>query len=331
MKDYQWDVISFGRVAVDLYSSDINVPLKDAEHFNKYLGGSAGNIAVGTSRLGLKSAMLSCVGADDMGTFVKEQLEREGVDTSLLRVIPDHLTGLVLLGVEPPDRFPLIFYRNDCADMQVQAEQASEQQIASAKSMVFTGTGFSSDAMHDVSLDFIDKAKRAGTKLILDIDYRPVLWNLTSKGDGESRYQRSAHVTSVLQEILPEMDLIVGTQEEIAIAGGDDDWVKALKQIRANCAATIVVKTGAEGCQIYREDEVVTVPGIPTTVLNVLGAGDAFMSGFLYGWLRDQPLHDCGLYANACGSIVVWRHGCSVAIPHEQDMLDFLKGGQDDS
>ncbi len=127
------DIICMGRVAVDLYAEQVHSPLEDAQSFRKYLGGCAGNTAVGTARLGLKSAMFSCVGSDDMGVYLRKTLENEGVDTSLLRNTPEHLTALVLLGVNPPERFPLIFYRENCADMQINPDDADPEIFKNAK------------------------------------------------------------------------------------------------------------------------------------------------------------------------------------------------------
>ncbi len=201
-KSRPFDLICMGRVAVDFYADQIHSPLEHAQSFSRYLGGCAGNISVGTSRLGLKSAMFSCVGTDDMGVFLRNQLQFEGVDTSLLRSTPDHLTGLVVLGVSPPDRFPLIFYRENCADMQIRPQDADPNFFRQAKALQFTGTGVSTDSMAEATRHAVDTAKDCGCAVILDIDYRPVLWGLTEAGDGESRFVASEQVTRILQSFL---------------------------------------------------------------------------------------------------------------------------------
>ncbi|SVE01126.1 uncharacterized protein METZ01_LOCUS453980, partial [marine metagenome] len=207
------DLICMGRVAVDFYAEQIHSPLEEAQSFSRYLGGCAGNISVGTSRLGLQSAMFSCIGTDDMGVFLRKQLQREGVDTTLLRSTPDHLTGLVVLGVSPPDRFPLIFYRENCADMQIRPEDADPLFIRRAKALQITGTGLSTESMYKATKQAVRVAKKEGCAVIIDIDYRPVLWGLTERGDGESRFVASASVTHVLQPFLSDLDLIIGTEE----------------------------------------------------------------------------------------------------------------------
>jgi len=316
-----------GRVAVDLYAEQIGSALADAQTFRKYLGGCAGNIAVGSARLGLRSAMLSCIGQDEMGVFVKQTLQNEGVVTDFLRTTPEHLTGLVVLGVDPPEHFPLMFYRQNCADMQLQASDCDQQFFQQSKALLVTGTGFSTPEMRATSHYALDLAKSTRTAVILDIDYRPVLWGLTPPGDGESRYQLAAEVSLHYQQILPKCDLIVGTEEEILIAGGAKNLSQALANIHRWVSAPVVVKTGAKGCKIYLKDhdEPLTTEPFAVTVLNVLGAGDGFMSGFLLGWLRNAVWQSCMQTANACGAIVVSRHACAAAMPNKEELDYFLQ------
>ena len=182
------DIICMGRVAVDLYAEQVYSHLKDAQSFRKYLGGCAGNTAVGTARLGLKSAIFSCVGTDEMGLFLRDTLENEGVDTTLLKSTPENLTALVALGVNPPDRFPLIFYRENCADMQIQPEDVNPEIFRKAKALLITGTGLSTSSMRQATRQAVKTAKESGCFVIMDIDFRPVLWGLTEAGDGETRF-----------------------------------------------------------------------------------------------------------------------------------------------
>ena len=321
------DLICMGRVAVDLYAEQIGSALADAQTFRKYLGGCAGNIAVGSARLGLRSAMLSCIGQDEMGVFVKQTLQNEGVVTDCLRATPEHLTGLVVLGVDPPEHFPLMFYRQNCADMQLQASDCDEQFFQQSKALLVTGTGFSTAEMRATSHHALDLAKITHTAVILDIDYRPVLWGLTTLGDGECRYQLAEDVSHHYQQILPKCDLIVGTEEEILIAGGGKPLSQALANIHRLVSAPVIVKTGAKGCRIYLKGnrEPLAAEPFPVTVLNVLGAGDGFMSGFLLRWLRNASWQTCMQTANACGAIVVSRHGCAPAMPNKEELDYFLQ------
>jgi len=324
------DLICMGRVAVDLYAEQVHSPLEDAQSFRKYLGGCAGNTAVGTARLGLKSAMFSCVGADDMGVYLRNVLTNEGVDTSLLRNTPEHLTALVLLGVSPPDSFPLIFYRENCADMQILPSDVNPEIFKNAKALLITGTGLSTPSMREATRQAVKVAKESGCAVILDIDYRPVLWGLTDAGDGETRFVASKTVTQELQPFLAELDLIVGTEEEILIAGSESYETETLESclaaIRKQSSATVVLKRGAEGCEVFSPESStpISARSFPIEVLNILGAGDAFMSGFLRGWLRNENLETCALYGNACGALVVTRHGCSPASPSFEEIEYFI-------
>ena len=241
------DVICLGRAAVDLYGEQIGSCLEDMSSFKKYLGGSSGNIAYGTARLGLKSAMLTRVGDEHMGRFVREELQRAGVDVSHVKTDRDRLTGLVLLGIKDKDTFPLIFYRENCADMALSEDDFSPEFIASSRSLLITGTHFSTKETHAASMKAIEYAKATDTKVVIDIDYRPVLWGLTGLGDGESRFVSSAKVSEHLQSIIPDADLIVGTEEEIHIAGGSTDTIQALKKLRSLTKATIVLKLWSFG------------------------------------------------------------------------------------
>lgn len=324
------DLICLGRAAVDMYSEQIGSRLEDVSSFAKYLGGSSGNMAFGTARLGLKSAMLTRVGNEHMGRFVKEELARAGVDTSHVITDPERLTALVVLGIKDQDTFPLIFYRNDCADMAVSKDDFDIDFIGSARALVITGTHFSTESTYETSKQAIAYAKQTGTKCALDIDYRPVLWGLTNPGDGETRFISNEKVSTHLQSMLADFDLIVGTEEEIHIAGGSTDTITALRKVRELSAATIVLKLGAQGCTVLEgeipnsEKDFVLHTGVRVDVLNVLGAGDAFMSGFLRGWIHGESAEKCCSYANACGALVVSRHGCAPAIPSAEELDNYI-------
>lgn len=315
------DVVCLGRLGVDLYAQQIGARLEDVSSFAKYLGGSSANIAFGTARLGVKSAMLTRVGDDHMGRFLIESLAREGCDVSGIKVDAERLTGMVLLGIKDRETFPLVFYRENCADMALHAEDIDEAQIASSKALLITGTHFSTDQVFKASSQALDYAEKHNVKRVLDIDYRPVLWGLTGKADGETRFVADQNVSQHVQRILPRFDLIVGTEEEFLIAGGSTDLLTALRKVRELSAATLVVKLGPQGCTVIhgaipsRLEDSAIYPGVRVEVLNVLGAGDAFMSGFLKGWLNDESDERCCQLANACGGLVVSRHACAPAMP----------------
>jgi 5-dehydro-2-deoxygluconokinase len=330
MNERSYDLICLGRLAVDLYAQQPGARLEDVASFAKYLGGSSANAAFGAARLGLRTAMLSRVGDDHMGRFLLETLQREGCDISQVQVDHARLTALVLLGIKDRDTFPLIFYRENCADMAIDADDIDERFIASSRALAITGTHFSTPGVHAASSKALAFARKHGVRTVLDIDYRPVLWGLTGRGDGETRFVADDGVTAHLQAILPHFDLIVGTEEEFHIAGGNKDLIQALQAVRASTPATLVIKRGALGCSVVDGaipadiEQAQTYRGTQVDVLNVLGAGDAFIAGFLYGWLRGESTERSCAYANACGAIVVSRHGCAPAMPSHAELDYFL-------
>ncbi len=327
------DVICMGRAAVDLYGEQIGGRLEDMLTFTKYLGGSPANTAVGVARLGLKPAMLTRVGDEHHGRFVRESLKAEGVDVSHVSTDPKRLTALVFLGIQDKETFPLIFYRDNCADMAISVDDVDAEFIASSTALLLSGTHLSQPTTYESCRKAITLAKAAGTRVVLDIDYRPVLWGLTSPGMGEQRFVPSSEVSAHLQTVIGQCDLVVGTEEEIHIAGGNTDTLAALRRLRELTAATLVVKRGPMGCVVFDAaipddlEKGLKGPGFPVDVYNVLGAGDAFMAGFLRGWIRDEPMARCCAYANACGAIVVSRHGCAPAMASWEELQFFLLNG----
>ena len=328
------DVICIGRSSVDLYGGQVGGRLEDMSGFAKYIGGSPTNISIGCARLGLKSALITRVGDEHMGRFIREQLIREGVDTSHVATDPERLSALVILGIRDSKQFPLIFYRENCADMAIDEADIDPDFIASAKAVLVTGTHFSTDRVAGASFAAMRMARAAGRRVAFDIDYRPNLWALGGHDDGESRFAESERVTAHIQTVLPHCDLIVGTEEEWHIAGGTTDTIAALRAARAITDATLVCKRGPLGCVVFdgeigNWDDGVASPVREIEVFNVLGAGDGFMSGFLSGWLRDASLSDCALYANISGALAVSRHGCAPSYPSQAELRHMIETGSD--
>ena len=327
------DLITIGRSSVDLYGAQVGGRLEDMGSFDKYIGGSPTNIACGTARLGLKSAVITGVGDEHMGRFVTEQLKREGVNTDGVKVDAERLTALVLLGIRDSEQFPLIFYREDCADMGLTVDDVDETLIKSARAVVATGTHLSNPQVEAATLKALEIARANDMQTALDIDYRPNLWGVAGHGEGESRFVESQAVTAKLQSTLHLFALIVGTEEEFHIAGGTTDTIAALRAVRSVSTATLVCKRGASGAVAFTGDvpdsldDGQTGPGFPIEVFNVLGAGDGFMSGLLKGWLDGENWPTALKYANACGAFAVSRHGCAPAYPSWDEMLFFFERG----
>lgn len=327
------DVITIGRASVDLYGQQIGSRLEDVSTFAKSVGGCPANIAIGSARLGLRSALLTRVGNEQMGRFICEQMMREGVATGGIVTDPARLTALAILSVQNDKSFPLLFYRENCADIALCEDDVDPAFIASAQAIVVTGTHFSRPNTEAAQRKAIRLAKAGGAKIVLDIDYRPNLWGLAGHAEGDNRFVVSEKVTAKMKSVLADCDLIVGTEEEVLIASGEGELLAALKTIRAASAATIVLKRGPMGCIVYdgpiRDDleDGIVGRGFPIEVYNVLGAGDAFMSGFLRGWLRGESLATAATWANACGAFAVSRLLCSPESPTFSELCHFLEQG----
>ena len=329
-RDRTLDLVCIGRTCVDLYAEQEGARLEDVQSFRKYVGGSAANIALNTARLGVKSAMLTRVGEEQMGRFVRRTMKDTGVDVSHVTFDPEHLTPYVLLAVRDVEDFPRIFAYGDAADMALDEDDVDPEFISSSGALLVTGTPLSRPGSRSASLKAVRAAGEAGTRVLFDLDYRPVFWGVASHEQGGQMFVESAEVTEGYRSVLPQCDLVVGTEEEIRIAGGSSDTRTALLAIRELSGATIVLKVGAMGAIVFPgeipEDlqDGVSVPGFPVEVFNSVGAGDAFMSGFLSRWLREEPLEECLRIGNACGAIVVSRHGCSPAMPTPEELEYFL-------
>ncbi|HEX9790675.1 MAG TPA: 5-dehydro-2-deoxygluconokinase [Kiloniellales bacterium] len=327
------DVITLGRASVDLYGQQIGGRLEDMASFAKSVGGCPANVAIGAARLGLKTGFITRVGQEPFGRFILEQLAREGVDTRGVVVDPRRLTALAIVGVKNDAEFPLLFYRENCADMALCEDDIDTAYVGSATALLIAGTHMTRPEVCAATLKAVAAAKAAGRKVVFDVDYRPNLWGLGGHDSGAERFRESADVTAVLQAVTGDCDLIVGTEEEMQIAGGHRDTLDALRQLRALSRATLVVKRGPMGCTAF-PDEIpdrletgISGPGFPVEIYNVLGAGDAFIAGFLRGWLRGEPLHVCCTWANACGAFAVSRLLCSPESPTWAELQHFLEFG----
>lgn len=314
-----YDLLAIGRSSIDLYSNDIGAPFSEIKSFAAYVGGCPTNISVGAHRLGLSSALLTAVGDDPVGDFVLRFLNQEGVETGFIPRKPGRRTSAVLLGVEPPDRFPLVFYRDNCADVELTVDDALTAPVASSRAVLVTGTGLTQEPGRSATLFAAEQAKAAGATVFLDIDYRPGLW-------------RDARQFGVaVRSLLPSVAIAVGTEEEVRAALGDGPgggWDAGLA-LRYGLSA-LIVKRGAAGADVYLPGgETLHAPPFPVDVCNVLGAGDAFAGGLIYGHLKGWDWLRSARMGNACGAIVVTRHGCANFMPYEEEALRFIdeRGG----
>lgn len=326
MKRDLYDLITVGRVSLDLFARDIGAEFHDIRSFETSVGGSPVNIAIGASRLGLKSIAFTAVGADEVGRFVRHYLARQGVNTDYIAVKPERRTGMAVVGVQPPDRFPLVFYRENPADIDLSISEAQALPLSETRALSLSGTALSRGGTRDVVLYLAEQARRSGLTTFIDLDLRSDQW---------------AHPLAYglnLRRVLPLCDVLIGTEEEFyaalsptpeAVTAGsavsDRDGLNAL--LREYCAdsdAVLILKRGDRGVRILRRDGQVDVPGYPVEILNTVGAGDGFASGLIYGWAQGWGWRRAARFANACGALVVTRQGCARALPRKVEVEQFI-------
>lgn len=335
MKNYA--LLAIGRSSLDLYSNDIGAAFTDIQSFGAFVGGCPTNISVGIQRLGLRAALLTGIGADPVGEFLCKFLEQEGVETRFIVQKPGHRTSAVVLGIEPPDRFPLIYYRDNCADIELTIDDVLAAPIADSRAVLISGTGLSKEPSRSATCYAAEKAREtAGTRVFLDLDFRADQWH----------DPRAFGV--VVRSVLPQIDIAIGTEEEIKAAALTDIAQLTIAhsqisnpEIAGNLAAAsdrllsagvqaLIVKRGSEGADIhFASGERVHAAPFPVEVYNTLGAGDAFASGFIYGILNGWSAEKSARFGNATGAIVVTRHGCANFMPTLPEVEAFVaeRGG----
>ncbi len=331
-----YDVITMGRSSIDLYSNDIGAPFVEITSFAAYVGGCPTNISVGTRRLGLRLALLTAVGDDQVGDFILHFLQNEGVETRFIPRKPGHRSSAVVLGIEPPDRFPLTYYRDNCADIELNIDDVLATPIAGSQALLITGTGLSKEPSRSATLFAAETAQQAGVPVMLDIDFRPDQWH----------DPRAFGVT--LRSALRLVDIVVGTEDEINAAMLTDasqvslshsqvsdarvsgDINAAIQALLSLGPRVLAQKRGAAGAMVHLVSNgspatQIEVPGFPVEVENILGAGDAFASGFLYGFVSGWDWYKAVRLGNACGAILVTKHGCANFMPTYEEVMTFIQ------
>jgi 5-dehydro-2-deoxygluconokinase len=331
-----YDLITMGRSSLDLYANEVGAPFVDIKSFAAYVGGSPTNIAVGAQRLGLKTAVLTAVGEDPVGDFILKFLNQEGVETKFIPRKPGTRTSAVVLGIEPPDKFPLVYYRDNCADNQLSIDDVLNTPVGSCRVFEFSGTGLSREPSRSANLFAVEQARAAGATIVLDVDFRPNQWH-DARAFG-----------AVVRSVLPLVDVVLGTDDEckavtltdptqvnvthsqISGARVAGDLLATVELMHRRGPKTIIVKRGEKGATLFEAGKSpVDVPGFTIEVYNVLGAGDAFAAGFIYGVVKGWDFYKAARMGNADGAIVVTRHGCANFMPYEQEALKFIaeRGG----
>jgi 5-dehydro-2-deoxygluconokinase len=297
------EVVAIGRSGVDIYPLQVGVGLEDVETFGKYLGGSAANVTVAAARLGHSAALVTGVGDDPFGRFVRRALRDLGVDDRYVVVDQDHPTPVTFCEIFPPDDFPLYFYRRPTApDLQLRPEHLDLAAVRGAEVFWATVTGLSEEPSRSAHhAAWAARGRRQHT--VLDLDYRPMFW--------ASREEASEQVRAAL----PHVTVAVGNREECEVAVGETDADRAADALLEAGVELAVVKQGPRGVLGKTRDERVEVAPVPVDVVNGLGAGDAFGGSLCHGLLAGLPLEQILRNANAAGAIVASRLECSTAMP----------------
>jgi 5-dehydro-2-deoxygluconokinase len=286
------DAVVIGRVGVDLYPNELETPLAEVKTFTRFVGGFAGNVATGLARLGVRCAIVSRVGAEGNGDFVRSWLAREGVDVRFLATDPYWQTPPTFCEVWPPDRFPILFYRKPTApDWQLSPGDFDAEEVASARILYATGTGLAQSPSRETTLAAL-RAHRGTT--IFDLDWRPALW------------ERPDEYPPLAAEACAAADVVIGNEEEVEAARVQ--------------AATLVLKRGERGATVYEGGEETDVPGFPVDVVNGLGAGDAFAAAVGQSLLGDMPLVEAVRRGTVAGALVASRLACSEAMPRLEEL-----------
>lgn len=308
---FAFDLITMGRIGVDLYPLTTGVPLAEAETFGKFLGGSPANVAVAAARLGRRVAVITRTGADPFGGYLRSQLRGFGVDDRWVAEVEGLPTPITFCEIFPPDRFPLYFYRLPKApDLEIAADEVDLEAVRAARVFWMTGTGLSEEPSRAATLAALEARARSGMT-VFDLDWRPMLW----REKPQPFYERALECATVA----------VGNAEECEIATGESEPHAAARALLAAGVELAVVKRGPEGVlAVHRDGTVAEVPPVPVRVVNGLGAGDAFGGALCHGLLAGWDLGRVVRYANAAGAIVASRLACSSAMPFSDEVEEVL-------
>jgi 5-dehydro-2-deoxygluconokinase len=336
MEEKKNDVITLGRSCIDLYSQNVGSEFVDIKGFDAFVGGSPLNIAVACSRLGVNTSLLTAIGNDKVGEFVINFLKKEKVNTKCIPTKNGTRTSAAVLGIQPPDNFPLVFYRDNAADSQVDIDDVIKAKISDYKILLISGTALNIDPSKSATFFAVEIAKKNNVKVLLDLDFRADQWyDIRSFG-------------LMIRAIIPSVKIAIGTEEEILAATLSDsskvkiknqqisspeikgDIDNSINQLLSLGLEILIVKGGENGVSIYKSNSKrQDVPGFPVKILNVLGAGDAFAGGFIYGILKGWDLYKACRMGNASGAQVVTKRGCANFMPTIEESLKFIesKGG----
>ncbi len=316
MRQAGFDLLTMGRISVDIYPLQDGVPLEQVETFRKYLGGSPTNVAVAAARHGLATAVITGVGDDPFGRYCHAELARLGVDNRYVTSDPDYPTPLAFCEIFPPDSFPLYFRREPKApDLNIAPSALDLEAVRSATVFWATVTGLSEQPSRDAHFAaWQARGRRRHT--VLDLDYRPMFW------------PDAQEATAQIARALDHVTVTVGNIEECAVAVGESEPDRAADALLERGVELAIVKQGPKGVLAKSAHERAEIPPFQVDVVNGLGAGDAFGGALVHGLLAGWPLERTMRFANVAGAIVASRRECSTAMPFTQEVTDLMAGAQ---
>lgn len=323
-KDRKLDVIALGRLCIDLNANEINRPMEDTLTFTKYVGGSPANIAIGLSRLGMKTGFIGKVANDQMGRFATKYLKQNQVDTEGISIDQTGaMTGLAFTEIKSPEDCSILMYRDNVADLKLEVSDVSENYIKNAKSLLISGTALAKSPSREAVFVALDYARKHQVNVIFDLDYRPYTWNSESE-------------TAIYYNLAAEKsDLLIGTREEFDMmekltSDGPSNDAKTSKKWFDHHAKIVIIKHGGSGSIAYTQDGLSHQSGIfKTKVLKTFGAGDSYASALIYGLLNDMTLQEAMRFGSASASIVISKHSSSDAMPSVSEIESFMKTAEE--
>ena len=300
------DVVVLGRLSADMYPTELRTPLREQRRFIRYVGGFAGNVCTGLARLQVRTAIVSKVGHDGHGEFIRDFLALEDVDVGWLGTDDTLNTPIVFCEIWPPDRFPLLFYRTPtCPDWELTTNDFDLEAVADAPFLLASGTGLARDKSRAAHMAALEQHRHTA---IFDLDYRPSFW------PGPAIYK------DAVASALPHADIVVGNEDEVRAATGVEDPRQGIAALRAFGPRVLILKRGGEGAALFEGDRVVEVPPVRMEVVNGLGAGDAFLAAVVHGLLRGIDLETAVRRGNWAGAYVASQIPCSEAMPYLKDL-----------
>jgi 5-dehydro-2-deoxygluconokinase len=312
-----FDVLTMGRIGVDIYPLQVGVSLREVSSFGKYLGGTATNVAVAAARYGRRSAVITRTGQDPFGEYLHDALRRFGVDDRYVTAVPGLPTPVTFCEIFPPDHFPIYFYRYPKApDLEIRTDELDLEAIRAARVFWVTVTGLSAEPSRSATLAALRARARAGVT-VLDLDYRPMFWP-----------SREAARTWV-QRALDHVTVAVGNLDECETAVGTGEPKAAAQALRDHGVDLVVVKQGPKGVLARDSRTEVEVAPLPVEVVNGLGAGDAFGGALCHGLLAGWDLERLMRFCNAAGAIVASRLACADAMPDASEVEALLEEAVD--